>query len=172
MIGKWLGLSFATLLAGCATTMAPDDRTAAGSLLSERVKQLTRGTAWKQVAAIPAQFDTHHPQGMVKIGDTIFVSSVEVTVPTKRFTQPTDSFDRDPGQGVGHLFKFTMEGKLVARSRSVFRELVDDCRDRIEVVVRFLALLELYRQGKVEVRQAGPLGEIEVEWRQADGEVP
>jgi hypothetical protein len=51
---------------------------------------------------------------MVKIADMIFVSSVEVTVPTKRFAQPTDGFDRDTGQGVGHLFKFTTDGKLVA----------------------------------------------------------
>lgn len=45
-----------------------------------------------------------------------------------------------------------------------FRDLVGDCQERIEVVVRFLALLELYREGKVELRQAGPLGDIEVRW--------
>jgi segregation and condensation protein A len=46
-----------------------------------------------------------------------------------------------------------------------FRELVADCEDRIHVVVRFLALLELYREGKVELQQAPTFGEIEVEWR-------
>ena len=46
-----------------------------------------------------------------------------------------------------------------------FRELVADCEDRIHVVVRFLALLELYREGKVELQQAATFGEIEVEWR-------
>jgi segregation and condensation protein A len=46
-----------------------------------------------------------------------------------------------------------------------FRELVADCEERIDVVVRFLAILELYREGKVELQQAATFGEIEVEWR-------
>ncbi|MBI2237682.1 MAG: segregation/condensation protein A [Actinobacteria bacterium] len=45
-----------------------------------------------------------------------------------------------------------------------FRELVADCEDRIHVVVRFLALLELYREGKVDLAQAETFGEIEVRW--------
>jgi segregation and condensation protein A len=46
-----------------------------------------------------------------------------------------------------------------------FRELTADCEDRMHVVVRFLALLELYRDGKVEIEQAETFGEIEVAWR-------
>ena len=46
-----------------------------------------------------------------------------------------------------------------------FRELVADCEDRIHVVVRFLALLELYRDGRVELSQGPTFGEIEIEWR-------
>ncbi len=46
-----------------------------------------------------------------------------------------------------------------------FRELVADCDERIHVVVRFLALLELHREGKVELQQAATFGEIEVAWR-------
>jgi len=49
--------------------------------------------------------------------------------------------------------------------RARFRELVADCEERIHVVVRFLALLELYRDGKVELAQAETFGEIDVEWR-------
>lgn len=49
-----------------------------------------------------------------------------------------------------------------------FRDLVLDCDERIQVVVRFLALLELYREGKVELAQAATFGEIEVKW---EGEV-
>jgi len=93
MVTKPLALSvlaaLAAMLAGCSTTMVPEQRMAgAGSTLGERVKQLSRGTVWRSVASIPAKFDTHHPQGMVKIGDMLFVSSVEITTPTKRFAQP------------------------------------------------------------------------------------
>jgi segregation and condensation protein A len=48
---------------------------------------------------------------------------------------------------------------------ATFRELVADCEDRIHVVVRFLALLELYRDGRIELQQGATFGEIEVEWR-------
>jgi hypothetical protein len=82
--------------------------------LAERVTKLSRGTQWKPVSAVPINFLTHHPQGMVKIGDTLFVSSVEIKEPTKRFPQPVDGYDRDTGAGVGHLFKIDMKGNLIA----------------------------------------------------------
>jgi segregation and condensation protein A len=47
---------------------------------------------------------------------------------------------------------------------ATFRDLVADCEERIHVVVRFLAILELYREGKVELAQAETFGEIEVAW--------
>ena len=53
---------------------------------------------------MPIAFRTFHPQGMVKIGETLFVSSVEV-------------IDRDAGKGVGHLFKIDMAGNLLADLR-------------------------------------------------------
>lgn len=48
--------------------------------------------------------------------------------------------------------------------QATFRDLVADCEERIEIVVRFLALLELYREGKVELQQGATFGEIEVGW--------
>ena len=49
--------------------------------------------------------------------------------------------------------------------RASFRDLVADCEERIHVVVRFLALLELFREGKVGLAQAETFGEIDVEWQ-------
>jgi hypothetical protein len=66
---------------------------------------------------VPIAFTTHHPQGMVKIGDTLFVSSVEIKVRTKRLPQPVDGLDRDGGEGIGHLFKIDMTGHLIADLR-------------------------------------------------------
>ena len=45
-----------------------------------------------------------------------------------------------------------------------FRDLVADCDERIQIVVRFLALLDLYREGKVDLAQAETFGEIHVRW--------
>lgn len=58
----------------------------------------------------------------------------------------------------------TLVGHLEAGQAARFRDLVADCTDRIDVVVRFLALLELYRDGRVALRQAETFGDIEVSW--------
>ncbi len=60
-----------------------------------------------------------------------------------------------------------VEAHLARRDlgQATFRELTADCEDRMHVVVRFLALLELYRDGKVELEQAATFGEIEVAWK-------
>jgi segregation and condensation protein A len=55
-------------------------------------------------------------------------------------------------------------GESGAAGAALFRELVAECEDRIQVVVSFLALLELYRDGKVDLSQAETFGEIQVRW--------
>ncbi|HWH32688.1 MAG TPA: segregation/condensation protein A [Egibacteraceae bacterium] len=52
-----------------------------------------------------------------------------------------------------------------AGGRATFRELTGGCRHPIEVIVHFLALLELYKLGHVELEQAASFGEIGVELR-------
>ena len=63
------------------TTVAVAQPSDSRSTTAERVMKLTRDSVWSPVAAVPIKFTTHHPQGMVKIGDTYFVSSVEIKVP-------------------------------------------------------------------------------------------
>jgi len=104
----------AVVLALTASVSADAQTASAGAVVSERVKKLTRGTQWRQVAAIPVNFNTFHPQGMVKIGDNFYVSSVDIRTPTKRFPQLQDGYDRDTGEGVGHLFKLDLKGNLVS----------------------------------------------------------
>ncbi len=47
---------------------------------------------------------------------------------------------------------------------ATFRALVGDCEITLEVVARFLALLELYREGSVAFDQAAALTELRVRW--------
>ena len=98
-------------LAAVALVAAQSD---SRSRLADLVSQLTRESKWTLTAKVPVGFPTFHPQGMVRIGETFFVSSVEVKQATRRFPAPIDGYDRDPGAGVGHLFKFDASGKLLA----------------------------------------------------------
>ena len=55
-------------------------------------------------------------------------------------------------------------GRLRAAGSASFRALVHDCQATVEVVARFLALLELYRDGYVGFDQVDPLGDLQVRW--------
>jgi segregation and condensation protein A len=54
--------------------------------------------------------------------------------------------------------------RLRRQGASTFRALVSDCTATIEVVARFLGLLELYKQGLVAFDQAAALAELRVRW--------
>jgi segregation and condensation protein A len=53
---------------------------------------------------------------------------------------------------------------LPRRGRVSFRDLTGGLTRRLEVVVRFLALLELFKQDLVDLDQAGTFGELTVTW--------
>jgi segregation and condensation protein A len=52
--------------------------------------------------------------------------------------------------------------------RATFRMLTSDCAGVYEIVARFLALLELYREQAVTFDQIEPLGELHVAWTGSD----
>ena len=54
--------------------------------------------------------------------------------------------------------------KLIRLRTATFRALCSDCQSTLEVVARFLALLELYREGMVGFEQIQALGELTVRW--------
>src|SRR5436190_3894278 len=54
--------------------------------------------------------------------------------------------------------------------RITFRRLTEALVDRIEIVVRFLAVLELYKQGMVEIDQPARFGDIEIRWTGGEGD--
>ncbi|MTH90632.1 MAG: segregation/condensation protein A [Actinobacteria bacterium] len=58
----------------------------------------------------------------------------------------------------------TVSDRLRIDGKTTFRRLVDGVTDRIEIVVRFLAILELFKQGRVDLGQVERFGEIEVIW--------
>jgi len=66
-----------------------------GRELVRRIAGLTRSSAWTLAASVPLDFPAHHPQGLVKIGDTFYQTAVDRA-------------------GLGYLFKFDASGRLIA----------------------------------------------------------
>jgi segregation and condensation protein A len=54
--------------------------------------------------------------------------------------------------------------ELPRAGRITFRELTGDLVERLDVVVRFLAVLELFKIGMVDLDQAHTFGDIEIVW--------
>lgn len=61
-----------------------------------------------------------------------------------------------------------LRDRLRRHGASTFRYLVSDCASTLEVVGRFLGLLELYRDGSVAFDQAEALTELRVRWTGTD----
>lgn len=82
--------------------------------LSDKFLALTNTNKWEEVSAVPLKFDAHHTQGLVKIGEYFYMTSVEVSQWPKKFDNPSGKYDRDTGRGVGHVMKFDANGNLLA----------------------------------------------------------
>ena len=58
----------------------------------------------------------------------------------------------------------TVAARLSTRTEASFEELCADAAETIEVVVRFLALLELFKAGAIDIEQADRFGSIKARW--------
>jgi len=76
-------------------------------------------------------------------------------VPTEHIHVPRTSVREQAG---------ILAGRLRTLGRASFRQLTSDCAGTYEVVARFLALLDLYRDGNVSFEQLVPLGDLYVTW--------
>lgn len=85
--------------------------------VADRFVRVTKGSAWQPVATVPLAFPTHHPQGMAKIGDRFYMSSVEIVERTQRFPEPRDGLDRTAGKGAGYLFEFDGSGNKLREAK-------------------------------------------------------
>ena len=65
-----------------------------------------------------------------------------------------------------------MATRLRREHALTFRALAADCTSTLEVVARFLGLLELYRDGSVAFEQAAALSELRVRWIGNDDDGP
>jgi segregation and condensation protein A len=59
-------------------------------------------------------------------------------------------------------------GRLRRQRTATFRALVSDATTTMVVIGRFLALLELFREGSVSFEQVAPLGDLTIRWMGSD----
>lgn len=80
-----------------------------------------KNAIWTPIETVEMQgWTTFHTEGLVKVGDRFFVSSVETLEAPVRNGVETDalydfSIDRSPGRGRGWLFEFAADGSLLGQ---------------------------------------------------------
>lgn len=93
-----LTVAYLTVILAAGSAAADDIN---GTIIAQRVREITATTKWDLVHEIPLQFEVFHPQGMAIVEGEIFVSTVEV-------------IDRAKGSGKGHVYKIAPDGTAAA----------------------------------------------------------
>jgi hypothetical protein len=81
--------------------------------LAARLQQVTPRTEWILKDSLVLSWNVHHTQGMVKVKEYYYISSVEIIERTKLYERPEGKLDRTQGRGKGHLFKVDSKGQLI-----------------------------------------------------------
>ncbi len=123
----------------------------------------TEGRRYPRHVWLEPRFASLLPEVLIALGPAEFAALAE------RAMRPRD----EPTVVVDHLHAprvsvpeqaALLAGRLQRAGVATFRELSVDAAATLEVVGRFLALLELYRDGVVAFTQEAPLAELTVRW--------
>jgi segregation and condensation protein A len=151
--------------------------------------RLLQYRAYKQVAAVFAgqmaaaarrfprrvplepRFASLLPEVLLGLGPAEFARIAALTLAPK--PPPTVSVEHihSPRTSVREQAQI-IAGRLRRLGRATFRSLTSDAAGVYEVVARFLALLELYREDRVSFEQVAALGELYITWTGGDSALP
>jgi len=129
--------------------------------LAER--EATAGKRYPRAVALEARFAQAIPEVLIGIGVKRFAELAAEALTPK--APPTVSIDHIHAPKVSvREHAAILRTRLMRVGAATFRVLCQDCDSTLEVVARFLALLELYREGVLSFDQMEALGELHVRW--------
>ena len=73
----------------------------------------TNPNEWQLVESIDLKFDTYHPQGMLKVDDTFYITTIKVERRPRYTRQGKQVSVMDEGAGKGYLMQFDAGGNLL-----------------------------------------------------------
>jgi segregation and condensation protein A len=131
------------------------------SIFSTRIDLNTR--SFPRMVALEPHFAQLLPEVLIGVGAERFAAiaqrvlspKVEQTLSIEHIHRPLVSVSEEAVRIVD---------SLRSSGRSSFRSLIYDADSTLVVVARFLALLELYREGVLRFEQVVALGELQVTW--------
>jgi len=127
--------------------------------------------SFARVVALDRALSALLPEVLIGVGATRFAAIAERCLTPK--TPPVVAIHHlhSSSVSVAEESKRVVEALRAGRTLS-FRNLISDADSTLVVVARFLALLDLYRQGVLRFDQVMALGELQISWTGSDsGEI-
>lgn len=127
--------------------------------------------SFARVVALDPALSALLPEVLIGVGATRFAAIAERCLTPK--TPPVVAVHHlhSSSVSVAEESKWVVEALRAGRTLS-FRNLISDADSTLVVVARFLALLDLYRQGVLRFDQVLALGELQISWTGSDsGEI-
>ncbi|MCU1674537.1 MAG: segregation/condensation protein [Frankiales bacterium] len=131
----------------------------------------TQARRYPRSASLEPRFAGLLPEVLLGLGPQEFAAlAARVLAPR---AEPSVAVDHVHGGTVSVREQTALlQARLRRSGGGSFRALTADCAGTLEVVARFLGLLELYREGLVSFEQAQALGELHVRWTGPTGDEP
>ena len=136
---------------------------------SERIQQTEK--SFPRVVALDPALSALLPEVLIGVGAARFAAIAERVLTPK--TTPVVALEHlhSAMVSVAEESKRVVQALRAGKSVS-FRNLISDADNTLVVVARFLALLDLYRQGVLRFEQVIALGELQISWTGSlEGEV-
>ncbi len=125
--------------------------------------------SFPRLVAMESHFAQLLPEVLIGVGVNRFAAIAERVLQPKSL--PVLSVDHIHHPLVSVIEEAAKLVELLRKSgRSSFRNLVGDADSTLVVVARFLALLELYREGALRFEQVVALGELQITWVAGSGD--
>jgi segregation and condensation protein A len=134
-------------------------------LAAAHLAELEKSSArhFPRTVELEPRFAALTPELLIGVAPTQFAAIAAAALAAKRAPVVEVAHIHAPRVSVREHMA-TLRERLTSRGVATFRSLVADCDTTLEVVARFLGLLELYRDGHVAFDQAAALAELRVRW--------
>jgi segregation and condensation protein A len=126
-------------------------------------KLATEGQRYPRRVPMEPRFAELLPEVLLGLGPAEFATIAAGVLAPRRPATVSTAHLHVPRTSVREQAEILL-ARLRSLRRATFRQLIADCAGSYEVVARFLAVLELYRDGRIGLEQAAPLADLHVSW--------
>ena len=140
-------------------------------LVAAHLAELERSQSQRhgRVAELEPRYATLMPDVLIGVDAAGFAEIARSVFATRPVPVVTLDHVHAPRVSV-HEHLVVIRNRLLRQGSATFRSLVADCGSTLEVVARFLALLELYREDAIGFDQAAALADLRIRWIQRAGD--